>query len=252
MVIGHMSKSESPTISERDWQLDPSAAIAPQITRIMRERIIQCDLNPGDRTSESEIARHYGVSRQPVRDAFIKLSDQGLLEVLPQRGTIVSRIGYHAVMDARFVRESIEADIVKILAANPDTTLIAELRRQIEAQQSLKGKDSRGFIRLDDAFHRTLADAASKSGVWRQIEGLKAQMDRVRYLSQTEFRIDMLIEQHRKVVSKIEAGDIAGANSAIRLHLREVLKDLPQIIETESRFFNLPGEDLPPPAKAPI
>ena len=53
------------------WVLDPMAPITPQVTRILRERIIQNDLEPGDRVSESEIAQFYEVSRQPVREAFI-------------------------------------------------------------------------------------------------------------------------------------------------------------------------------------
>ncbi len=234
------------------WALDPTASITPQITRILRERIIRNDLRPGDRISESELARAYDVSRQPVREAFIRLADQGLLEIRPQRGTIVTRIGYLAVLDARFLREAIEADIVKILAARPDRSLIAELRRQLERQQATTDNDAGGFIRLDEQFHRTLAEAAGKAGTWQRIEGLKSQMDRVRHLSLAAFRVDALIDQHRSVVDRIESGDIAGASSAIRLHLREVLNDLPRIVEANARFFDLPDGDMPAPVNAPI
>jgi DNA-binding GntR family transcriptional regulator len=233
------------------WELDPAASITPQITRILRERIIQNDLKPGDRISEAELARSYDVSRQPVREAFIKLADQGLLEVRPQRGTIVTRIGYFAVLEARFLREAIEADIVKILAASADAGLVTELRRQIGAQKEYS-KDASAFIRLDEQFHRTLAEAAGKAGTWRQIEGLKSQMDRVRYLSLAAFRFDALIAQHCAIADQIQAGDVAGANAAIRFHLREVLQDLPQIIEANARFFDLPDGDMPAPVNAPI
>lgn len=233
------------------WKLDPTASITPQITRILRERIIQSDLKPGDRISESELARAYDVSRQPVREAFIKLADQGLLEVRPQRGTIVTRIGYFAVLDARFLREAIEADIVKILAARPDAVLIGEFRRQLDAQKALS-KDADAFIQLDEQFHRTLAEAAGKAGAWRQIEGLKSQMDRVRYLSLAEFRVDALVAQHCAIVDQIEAGDVAGTNAAIRFHLREVLNDLPKIIEANAKYFELPDGEIPSPVNAPI
>ena len=232
--------------------LDLTASITPQITRLLRERIIQNDLKPGDRISEAELARSYEVSRQPVREAFIKLADQGLVEVRPQRGTIVTRIGYYAVLDARFLREAIEADICKILATSPDPALIATLRDQIERQTALRSGDTAEFSRLDEQFHKTLAEAAGRGGTWRQIEGLKSQMDRVRYLSLAEFRFGPLIAQHRAVVDRIEVGDVAGANAAIRLHLREVLNDLPQIIEANARFFDLPDGDLPPPVNAPV
>ena len=234
------------------WELDPTGSITPQITRILRERIIHNDLKPGERISESEIARRYDVSRQPVREAFIRLANEGLLEVRPQRGTIVSAIGYFAVLDARFLREAVEADIVKILAAAPDKALIDDLNTQLERQRRVDPSEPFSFIQLDEQFHRTLATAAGKATAWKQIEGLKSQMDRVRYLSLGRFPVDHLVSQHTAVVDQITKGEIAGANAAIRLHLREVLKDLPQIIASNMDYFDLPDGDLPPPVTAPI
>ncbi|WP_417207839.1 GntR family transcriptional regulator [Antarctobacter sp.] len=234
------------------WSLDPATPITPQISRILRERIIRNDLKPGDRLSESEVARGYDVSRQPVREAFIRLADQGLLAVLPQRGTIVSRIGYAAVLDARFLREAIEADIAKILAQTPDPALIAELRAQLTRQEAATRGAPEAFIELDELFHRTLADAAGKAGAWKQIEGLKSQMDRVRFLSLGQFPLRKLIAQHSAIVDQIDSGSIRGANEAVRLHLREVLSDLPQIVAANAAYFELPEGDLPLPVNAPI
>jgi len=121
--------------------LDPTSAIAPQIARILRDRIIRNQLSPGNRISESEIARGWDVSRQPVREAFIKLAEQGLVAILPQRGTVISRIAYSAVMDARFLREAIEADISTILAHRADAALVAELRAQRVAQERAAERD---------------------------------------------------------------------------------------------------------------
>ena len=98
--------------------LDPMRPITPQVAQLLRDRIIRNALKPGNRISETEIAKTYDISRQPVREAFIKLQEQGLLQVLPQRGTIISRIAYQAVLDARFLREAIEADIGTINLVN--------------------------------------------------------------------------------------------------------------------------------------
>ena len=234
------------------WKLDLSAPIAAQITRNLRQRIIHNDLKPGDRISESEIARNYEVSRQPVREAFIKLADQGLLAILPQRGTVVTRIGFAAVHDARFLREAIEADIVKILAQSPDTALVNALREQIAHQERVDRHDPQAFIKLDDLFHRTLAEGAGKGGAWKQIEGLKSQMDRVRFLSLGRFPLPRLVAQHRAVVDEIENGDVAGANGAIRQHLREGLSDLPEIVTANQEFFDLPDGEMSPPVNSPI
>tara|TARA_R110002020_G_scaffold176756_16_gene369292 strand:+ start:10033 stop:10785 length:753 start_codon:yes stop_codon:yes gene_type:complete len=233
-------------------RLDPSAAISPQIYAHLRDAIIRNRFAPGDRISESEIARACDVSRQPVREAFIKLAGEGLLAILPQRGTVITKIGYSAVLDARFLREAIEADIVAILSTHPDPALIRELRGQLDAQAAVILTDPLDFIGLDERFHRTLADAAGKAGAWRLIEGLKSQMDRVRFLSLGQFPVKKLIAQHKAVVDRIEIGDPQGANAAIRHHLREVLSDLPQILAANPDFFNVPAGDLPVPVNAPI
>lgn len=238
--------------SNTAWRLDPHTPIVPQITRILRDRIIRSDLKPGDRLTETEIARSYQVSRQPAREAFIRLADQGLVVVLPQRGTLVSRINYVSVLDSRFLREAIEADIVKILAQSPDPALIAELRSQLTHQEQIGKARSNAFMQLDDLFHRTLADAAGKAGAWKQIEGLKSQMDRVRFLSLGEFPVKNLICQHRRIADEIEQGSIIGANATMRSHLREILSDLPQIVAARPDYFELPDGELPQPVNAPI
>jgi len=232
--------------------LDPTRPISPQIHRLLRERIIHNDLSPGDRISESEIARHCDVSRQPVREAFIKLADQGLLSVRPQRATAVSKIAYAAVLDARFLREAIEADIVKLLARAPEPALMDELRAQLDHQRTVAETDRDAFIRLDDLFHRTLAEGADKAGAWKLLEGLKAQMDRVRFLALGRFPVDKLLAQHGQLVERIAAGDVAGAEAAIRSHLREVLNDLPTIVGANPDFFDMPAGENPLPDTATI
>jgi DNA-binding GntR family transcriptional regulator len=234
------------------FHLDAVQPITPQIHRHLRERIIRNELTPGNRISEAEIAQACAVSRQPVREAFIKLAEQGLLAVRPQRGTIVSRIAYGAVLDARFMREAIEADIVAILASAPDAGVIRSLRRQIDAHRDVPDADPVGFIEADEQFHRMLADAAGKGGAWTLLEGLKAQMDRVRFLSLGCFPRRKLIDQHARVVDRIAAADGAGANAAIRHHLREVLVELPAIRDANPAFFDMPAGDIPAPVNAPI
>lgn len=221
--------------------IEQRAPVGPQLYAILRERIIHNELQPGTRISESEIAAGFSVSRQPVREAFIKLAEEGLVEIRPQRGTFVSKISQAAVMDARFVREAIEADIVKLLSQSRDASLSAELRRQLGEQRAAAVSDADRFILLDELFHRTLAEAAGKSRAWAVVEGLKAQMDRVRYLSLIRFPMGKLLGQHEAIASTIAEGDAAGAERAMRCHLREILNDLPAIAGEQPDFFDASG-----------
>lgn len=232
--------------------LNPMQPITPQLAQLLRERIIRNQLKPGNRISETEIAKAYNISRQPVREAFIKLQEQGLLTVFPQRGTLISKIAYQAVLDARFLREAIEADIALILASANNDGLVDTLRDQILAQQKVSKNDPTAFIQLDELFHRTLAEAAGKAGAWKQIDGLKSQMDRVRFLSFGQFPVTKLVDQHSRIVDGIAQKDARGAEKAVRLHLREVLKDLPAIIAAHPESFDLPNGALQTPMNTPI
>ena len=220
--------------------LDFSVTVGPQLFRLLRERIIRNDIEPGVRISESEIAAEYSVSRQPVREAFIKLAEEGLVEIRPQRGTFVRKIATAAVMDARFVREAIEADIAGHLAVQADAQIVTRLRSEIVLQKGALDDHAR-FMELDDRFHALLAECAGKARVWKMVEGLKSQMDRVRHLSMLRFPTPKLVAQHEAIVEAIADGDPAAASAAMRAHLREILNDLPAIAQGKPQFF----EDRP-------
>ena len=223
-------------------EVDLRLPVAPQIHAILRQQIIRNQLTPGSRMSEAEWATAFAVSRQPVREAFIKLANEGLLDILPNRGSFVKKISPAAVMDARFVREAIEADIVRLVAEDHDAAVDRELANQIEHQKrAVETDDPDSFIALDELFHQTLAEAARKLGAWAVIQSQKAQMDRVRYLSLVEHNTAKLLEQHGAIVSAIAAHDASAAESAMRSHLRRILKDLPEIAQEKPELFE-PGD----------
>jgi DNA-binding GntR family transcriptional regulator len=131
--------------------------------------------------------------------------------------------------------------VVRIVAATPVPETVAELRRQIAQQRTVTDEDRAGFLRLDELFHRTLAIAAGKDYAWSVIESVKAQMDRVRFLSVDNMQVGKLIDQHERIVDAIAAGDKAAAEEATRLHLREILSSLPEIARSRSELFDGAG-----------
>lgn len=212
--------------------------VVPQIHDALRRKIIRNKLAPGSRLSEAEVAIEFAVSRQPVREVFIRLANDGLLDVFPNRGTFVRKISSRAVRDARFVREAIEVEIVKLLADTREAAVSRELELQIALQQrAVESGDPDEFIALDERFHRTLAEAADKAGAWGVIESQKAQMDRVRYLSLVEHNTAQLLEQHSAIVDGISSGDSRAVEEAMRFHLRRILIDLPIIAQQMPEMF---------------
>jgi DNA-binding GntR family transcriptional regulator len=216
-------------------QNEPS--ISGQVYRQLHSAIIQGEISPGERLSESAIARRYSTSRQPVREAFIKLAEERLVHIQPQRGTFVVKISVADVLDARFVREAIEIAVTREAAMSAPLPAIKELRNLIEKQQAIPSGYSSEFFALDEEFHRTLTLSVGRAHAWRVIEDIKAQMDRIRYLSLDDVTpIHLLIEQHERIVDGIEAGDPTAAMTAMRKHLLEITVSLPNIA---SRFPEL-------------
>jgi len=210
-------------------QVEP-VSISTQLYRHLRGAVVRGELHPGQALSESEIARQYSTSRQPVREAFIKLAEERLVVILPQRGTFVVKISVVDVLDARFVREAIEVAVAQEAATSASPTAIKELRRLIEQQKLVAHGHNDEFLALDEEFHRTLAFSVGRAHAWRVIENIKAQMDRIRYLSLDDATpTPLIIEQHTRMVDGIEAGDPTAAAAATRSHLREIMISLPDI-----------------------
>jgi|ERR1035437_6277677 DNA-binding GntR family transcriptional regulator len=212
------------------FQSGDAFSISAQLYRHLRGAIIRGELRPGQALSESEIARQNSTSRQPVREAFIKLSEERLVSIVPQRGTFVVKISVADVLDARFVREAIEIALVKEAINSSRPTAIKELRSLIEQQKTVAIGHNEEFLAMDEEFHRTIALSIGRIHAWRVIESTKAQMDRIRYLSLDDATpLDLIIEQHTRIVDGIEAGDSTMAVAAMRSHLREITISLPTI-----------------------
>lgn len=219
---------------------DDSGAVHQRLYHVLRQSIIRMILAPGQALSEKEIADTFNVSRQPVREAFIRLSEAGLVEVRPQRGTYVVRISQQAVLGARFVREAVEVAVARLAAEQGlDRATLAELRELIERQRRcIDPQDYDRFFQLDEAFHRTLSLGVNQQAAWRVTEEVKAQLDRVRYLSVPDSTpINKLIGQHARIVDTIARRDVEAAASAMAVHQREIWQSLPDLVRRFPAMF---------------
>ena len=197
-------RPDASSLATVDVRCSACRALAPQIFRALRQAIVMLRVKPNQALSETEIAQRFGVSRQPVREAFIKLREAGLVEIRPQRGTFVVPITRRDVMNARFIREAVEVAVVGELADKSTPATIKELRKLIDQQRAAaSGNDWPAFLALDDAFHRRLAESAGHSQAWAMLEAIKAQMDRVRYLASAARRRSLLIRQHAAIVEAL-------------------------------------------------
>ncbi|KTF06834.1 GntR family transcriptional regulator, partial [marine sediment metagenome] len=124
------------------------------------------------------------MSRQPVRDAFYRLSQLGFIQIRPQRATTVTPISTEAVMQAYFIRSALEQATMRVAALTLQPSDWDGLERLIDLQEAASREDRRSdFHALDDQFHRDICAAAGKEFVWNLVRDNKGHMDRARFLS---------------------------------------------------------------------
>jgi DNA-binding GntR family transcriptional regulator len=214
---------------------------ADRVFAALYEQVVTLALPPGTRLSEVEVARAAGVSRQPVRDAFWRLSQLGFLTIRPQRSTEVSAISERAVMQARFVRTALEVETVRIATASFGPREYADLDELIAAQAAaVAAEDRHGFHALDDEFHRRICALSGLEFAWALIRENKAHMDRVRFLS-LSFGAPQALDDHLAILALMKAGDAEAAEAAMRTHLGRIEDILARIRVTHAAHFGSDG-----------
>ena len=209
-------------------RLDRSRHAAPQIFEALRELIISIELPPGAVLPRAEVAERYGVSQTPVRDALMKLGEEGLVEIFPQHTTIVSRIDIAAATQAHFLRRSLELEIVRHVAGLPAdqlNPLVRRLRDHIARQMlALEPHAYAEFTAADRAFHRELYVAAGVSELWALVRQRSGHNDRLRRLHlPAPGKAEAVVRDHSAIVAAIELRQPDAAAAALRAHLAGTL-----------------------------
>ena len=227
--------------------LDPidRPSVADQVFEKLHSQIVSLALPPGARISEVEVAKALGTSRQPVRDAFFRLSKLGFLEIRPQRATTVSLISIDKVMEARFIRTALEVEIIRAACEVIDDDALARLQANLELQAgAVAADDRRLFHRLDDAFHREICEISGHPFAWQLISENKAHLDRARLLS-LAFNQARTLREHQTVYQALKARDADSAVALMRNHLSRLIEEIGRIRAENESYFAEPEDTVP-------
>lgn len=212
-----------------------TATTASKIYSDLRSELVSLQRRPGEAISEAKIALAYGVSRTPVREAILKLSDEGLLEIYPQSGIFVARIPVAALPEAIIIRKALEETTARMAAERATPSQILALQSILERQREASAAgDSDAFHQADEMFHATVADVAGYPGIWKYIQQVKIHVDRYRRLTLPQRgRMPKVIVEHEAVLTAIEAHDAEGARRAMETHLENLLENI-----STTRYIN--------------
>lgn len=206
--------------------------------RIIKDNIIRLGLPPGALISENELAAELGLSRTPVREALIELSKVGVIEIQPQKKSVVASIDYDLIEEARFMRKVLECEVVKLVCGIATEADIAKLRENLALQKFYLVQAPENLLSLDDAFHEMLFAIAKKNRVYALTRNLSIHFDRVRHLALTAVRDNKIVEDHERIVDAIAAGDEQSACAIMEKHLSRYKVDAAAIREKYPQYFN--------------
>ncbi|WP_250940097.1 GntR family transcriptional regulator [Allorhizobium sonneratiae] len=237
------------SVEQPDAQSPLTAGLKPvSLSRVTTARaiyerlhagILSLQLPPGMVLQEKKIADQFGVSRTPVREALLRLSEGGLVEIYPQSGTVVSRVPVSAIPEAVVVRKALETVTVEQAARQAGQPALERLDQIIKRQQTFAAlNDASGFHEQDEAFHEAIAQIAGFPGIWALLKTVKVQIDRARRLTLPVLgRMETVIQEHVTIRDALAAHDANGAREAMLHHLEAVILDVEELRQSYPDYF---------------
>ena len=188
--------------------------------RTIKENIVSLDLAPGSPISENELATELGLSRTPVREALIELAKVKIVEITPQKKSLVAPIDYELVEESRFMRNVLECAVVELACEMADAQDIQRLRENIQLQNFyLDNFNPQQIMALDNDFHRTLFEIARKSQVYQLINTISIHFDRVRSMALSSVKDIKIVQDHAQITDAIALADASQARRLMEKHL---------------------------------
>lgn len=199
----------------------PQEKAAAYAMRVIKDNILDLELEPGSPVSENELASELKISRTPVREALIELSRMDLIDIVPQKGTIISPIDLKQVKEARVLRRVAELEIVRELCAKGVSPAVIErLEESLERQRALRQVGHEEELHAEDMhFHRLLYEAVDKLWTYGVIRSTMYHFDRLRILTLKTFLQKFNLRDHENLVYALSRQDEELACIVMEKHL---------------------------------
>lgn len=223
---------------------DKRGGTVQHIHDVIRDAIVRLELPPGALIDKNALCERLGVSRFPVSEALGRLAEGGFVEILPQRGTRVTRINLADCREAMFIRRSLEAYAARVIATQDNALMLKALQDNLAAQRAaMKNNDRIAFYALDLALHDLLLDALGFERVKTTVYAARAKLDRMRLFLCTPQRQTSTIAEHEQIFEALRARDPAAAGGAMEKHLDMVMTELASFSATRPDVFETKVSD---------
>jgi DNA-binding GntR family transcriptional regulator len=212
--------------------------VTASVTAELRRAIVTLELKPGEVLDKGAICERLGVSRYPVSEALARLQSEGLVEIMPQRGSMVSRVRIGDVVEYMLIRKALESEAIRVLVARHPPGIAEKLESNLAEQaRAARHGDRETFHRFDVEFHEILFETMQFSRIRAVIDSARANLDRARLLILDPRRLSATHAEHKAIAEGIAARDADRAVLAMRRHIDKVTGELFAFARTAPDLF---------------
>ena len=218
---------------------DSKGLIRDYVYDTLKREIMELKLEPGRFISEKDVIEMLQVSRTPIREALVKLSQEELIETIPQKGSFISLIDLKLVEESRFVRETLEKAIVREACQMLSSEQVLQLQNLISLQElCVEEKNFERLFELDEEFHKSIVVGCGKTRTWGMLQQLNTHYNRIRFLRlAVNYDWEIILSEHRAITRAIKEKDPDAAEQAMSEHLSRVIFEKDELLRKYPSFF---------------
>ncbi|WP_420414071.1 GntR family transcriptional regulator [Roseibium sp.] len=234
----------APKPAESDYKLKDitkmNGSLAQRVYEVLRDAILALDLPPGALLKKQVICEQLSVSRSPVTEAITRLAGEGLVEVVPQSGSRVTKFSLPEIREGAFLREAVELAAVAKVAEERTDDQLAQLKRNLRLQaMCLEEGDEIGFYREDEHMHELILEFTGfpKLGALAATGWIQVNRARQLLLPLSERAVGAF-QEHLAIIAAIETKNPPAAREAMRQHLSELVTRLEPLAQERPDLFD--------------
>ncbi len=198
---------------------NPSETNREYAFRIISDNIINLEIEPGSMIGEQEVATQLGLSRTPIHEALLELSKSKIVDILPQKGCLVSMIDSDLIREARFLRITVETALVEDACEMAKESDLRDLEENLQLQEFYLAKEPTKLLGLDNDFHKIIYRICNKMQCHYMVSLMSMHFDRVRSLSLHSVKDLKIVSDHRAIFDAIKAKNPVAARAAFQKHM---------------------------------
>ncbi len=206
--------------------------------RIIKENLVNLELAPGSQISENELAEILHISRTPVREALIELAKVKVIEIVPQKKSLVTPLNEELIEEARFLRSAVETAVISLVCEKRSEEDLRSFEDNLKLQNFCLANGMSGkLMQLDDDFHRAFYEIARKMEVYGLMQNMAIHFDRVRNMALYSVPELKIVQDHEAILEAVREQNGRKAKALLEKHLERYRIDAAAIKERFPDYF---------------